>query len=53
MEEESNLVSDLANLNDLNEEQLKNLIELVVKFLVDPSNSDFQTGLGEYSQANR
>ena len=53
MEADDQLTNDLEPINSLNEDQLKNLVNLVLNFLVNPINSDFQTGLGSYAEEFR
>lgn len=47
------LSRDLAGINSLNEDQLGNLVDLVLSFILDPLNSDFQSGLGRYAETYR
>ena len=58
MEESSSAVqsqmrSELAGLNLLNDVQIRALVDLILIFLMDPSKSDaFQTGLGSYAESH-
>jgi hypothetical protein len=42
------LHEELQYLNDLNEPQITVLVRLILKFLLNPSASDFQSKLGEF-----
>ncbi len=50
---EDQLTQDLVNVNSLSPDQLENLVDLVLVFLLNPAGSDFQEGLSNFAETFR